>query len=190
METWVLFAGIALLLLFILIAGRRYGPGGTRNWYGPGGTRNWYGPGGTHMYGPGGTRHLYGPGGTRDWVSPGVTHMYGPVGTHLFGPDGTHLLGPGGVEGFSSSMMPTLYMFGWKDCGHCKTAKPEFEKFKATIGDRVHCQYIEGPENPEMAKEYGVEGYPTFWFVNGAKKMKYEGERTAEALQRFCEENM
>ena len=116
--------------------------------------------------------------------------MYGPVGTHLFGPDGTRLMGPGGVEGFSGSMMPTLYMFGWKDCGHCKTAKPEFEKLKATIGERVHCQYIEGPENPEMAREYGVEGYPTFWFVNGEKKVKYEGERTAEALQRFCEENM
>jgi len=152
-----------------------FGPGGTRNWVGPGGTRNWVGPGGT--------RNWVGPDGTRNWVGPGGTHNW-------VGPGGTHLLGPGGIEGFSSSMMPTLYMFGWKDCGHCKTAKPEFEKFKATIGDRVHCQYIEGPENPEMAKEYGVEGYPTFWFVNGEKKVKYDGERTAEALQRFCEQNM
>ena len=180
---WVLVAGFVLLLLFVLmITGRRYGPGGMHHWFGPGGTRNWVGPGGT--------RNWVGPGGTRNWYGPGGTHMYGPGGTHMLGPGGTHMLGPDGIEGFSGSMIPTLYMFGWKDCGHCKTAKPEFEKFKATIGDRVHCQYIEGPENPEMAKEYGVEGYPTFWFVNGAKKVKYEGERTAEALQRFCEENM
>ena len=125
------------------------------------GDRHNYGPGGMHRYGPGGMRHLYGPGGTRRYV-----------------------------EGFSSAMSPTLYMFGWEQCGHCKTARPEFEKLKETIGDRVHCQYIEGPENPDMAREYGVEGYPTFWFVNGPKKVKYDGERTADGLRQFCEQNM
>jgi len=143
MENWVIVTGLLLLLLFVLITGRRYDPGGVRHWYGPGGMRHWYGPGGT--------RH---------------------------------------VEGFSSSMSPTLYMFGWEQCGHCKKARPEFEKLKETIGDRVHCQYIEGPENPDMAQEYGVEGYPTFWFVNGPKKVKYDGERTAAGLRRFCEQNM
>ena len=126
-------------------------------------------------YGPGGMRHWYGPGGMHHW--------YGPGGMR-------HLYGPGGMERFSGSMTPTLYMFGWEQCGHCKTARPEFEKLKETIGDRVHCQYIEGPENPDMAREYGVEGYPTFWFVNGPKKVKYDGERTAAGLRRFCEQNM
>ena len=94
------------------------------------------------------------------WYGPG---RYGPGGMHRYGPGGMrHWYGPGGIEGFSSSEMPTLYMFGWEQCGHCKTAKPEFDKLKETIGDRVHCQYIEGPENPDMAQEYGVEGYPTF----------------------------
>jgi len=132
-----------------------------------------------HWYGPG----RYGPGGMRHWYGPGGMHWYGPGGMR-------HLYGPGGIEGFSSSEMPTLYMFGWEQCGHCKTARPEFEKLKETIADRVHCQYIEGPENPDMAQEYGVEGYPTFWFVNGPKKVKYEGERTAEGLRQFCDENM
>ena len=134
--------------------------------------------------------HRYGPGGMH-WYGPGGMRRYGPGGMHRYGPGGMrHWYGPGGVEGFSSSMSPTLYMFGWAQCGHCKTAKPEFDKLKETIGDRVHCQYIEGPENPDMTQEYGVEGYPTFWFVNGPKKVKYEGERTAEGLREFCDENM
>ena len=70
-------------------------------------------------------------------------------------------------EGFSDK--PTLYFFFVDWCGYCKKAKPkvdEMENNKA-ITDKVNIKRIncEGSdEEKELAKEYNVNGYPTFKF--------------------------
>lgn len=100
-----------------------------------------------------------------------------------FGPGGTqqHLLGPGGTrrmfyEGFSSEK-PTFYMFGVDWCPHCVAAKPEFEKLKATIGDRVNVVYVNPEKDAAAANGFQIDGYPTFYLVRDGQKRKYSGGR-------------
>jgi thiol-disulfide isomerase/thioredoxin len=111
-----------------------------------------------------------------------------PAAPHRLGPGGTqqHLLGPGGTqwmwwgaEGFAGDAgdKPTFYMFGVDWCPHCTAAKPEFEKLKATIGDRVNVQYVNPEKDAAAATGFQIDGYPTFYLVRGAQKQKYSGGR-------------
>jgi thiol-disulfide isomerase/thioredoxin len=100
----------------------------------------------------------------------------GPGGTqqHLLGPGGTrHLFG---YEGFSSGK-PTFFMFGVDWCPHCVSAKPEFEKLKETIGDRVNVVYVNPEKQKGEAEGFQIDGYPTFYLVKDGQKRKYSGGR-------------
>jgi thioredoxin-like negative regulator of GroEL len=68
-------------------------------------------------------------------------------------------------------------MFGVDWCPHCTAAKPEFEKLKATIGDRVNVQYVNPEKDAAAATGFQIDGYPTFYLVRGAQKQKYSGGR-------------
>lgn len=99
-----------------------------------------------------------------------------------FGPGGTqqHLLGPGGTrqmfyEGFEDK--PIFKMFGVEWCPHCVRAKPEFEKLKETIGDRVNVVYVNPEKDKAAASGFEIDGYPTFYLVQGGQKRKYSGGR-------------
>lgn len=111
----------------------------------------------------------------------------GSNGTWL-GPGGTqHLLGPGGTrqmfyEGFDSGK-PTFFMFGVDWCPHCVSAKPEFEKLKGTIGDRVNIVYVNPEKDPKAVQGYDVQGYPTFYLVKGGQKIKYSGGRNKDEME-------
>jgi thiol-disulfide isomerase/thioredoxin len=71
-------------------------------------------------------------------------------------------------EGFNSDK-PTLYFFYVDWCGYCKKAKPnvtEMENDSAITNkvniERVNCEG--SSEEKALAKEYNVDGYPTFKF--------------------------
>lgn len=102
-----------------------------------------------------------------------------------FGPGGTqqHLLGPGGTrqmfyEGFEDK--PTFYMFGVDWCPHCVKAKPEFEKLKGTIGDRVNVVYVNPEKDKAAASGFQIDGYPTFYLVKDGQQRKYSGDRSLD----------
>jgi thiol-disulfide isomerase/thioredoxin len=102
------------------------------------------------------------------WLGPGGTQQ------HLLGPGGTRQMFYG-VEGFEDK--PTFYMFGVDWCPHCVSAKPEFEKLKATIGDRVNVVYVNPEKDAAAASGFQIDGYPTFYLVQGGQKRKYSGGR-------------
>ena len=101
----------------------------------------------------------------------------GPGGTqqHLLGPGGTRRLF--GYEGFVDSGKPTFFMFGVDWCPHCVSAKPEFEKLKETIGDRVNLVFVNPEKQKSEAAGFQIDGYPTFYLVKDGQKQKYSGGR-------------
>jgi thioredoxin-like negative regulator of GroEL len=101
-------------------------------------------------------------------------------------------------EGFASgsgsgSKEATFLMFGVDWCPHCVSAKPEFEKLDATqtIGETVVTRKVVNPEKePEAAKGYQVEGYPTIILEKDGQQIKYEGPRKTDDFQKFLQENL
>jgi thiol-disulfide isomerase/thioredoxin len=85
----------------------------------------------------------------------------------------------------------TLYYADW--CGHCKTLKPEWFKFKAAynkakqeIKDKYKTELIlneyENDANPEKSAAEGVDGFPTIKIKYNDKTDDYIGARTAMGL--------
>lgn len=85
----------------------------------------------------------------------------------------------------------TLYYADW--CGHCKTFKPEWFKFKAVynkikqeIKDKYNIELIlneyENDIDPQKAIEADVKGFPTIKIKYNDKTDDYIGPRTAVAL--------
>jgi thiol-disulfide isomerase/thioredoxin len=94
------------------------------------------------------------------------------------------------LEGFSGQGKE-FTLFYWKDCGHCKTMMPEWDKFmKSNTNKGVKVNKLEKDENPGLMDKMGVQGFPTILLTkNGEVIQPYEGERTAEAFQSFLNGN-
>lgn len=133
----------------------------------------WFGPGGRRRHWP-----WLGPGGTQQsWLGPGGTRR---------------LLGAYNAEGFLDSGA-TLTMFGVDWCPHCVAAKPEFEKLGSTktIGEKsVTMRYINPEQDKQAAAGYDIQGYPTIILEKAGQKIKYSGQRTAQAFEEWLAQNL
>lgn len=82
---------------------------------------------------------------------------------------------------------PAMIFFYAPWCGHCKNAKPEFERLIKKVKDKAFM--IDCDENKEIAQKYGVEGFPTIrYYPNGLKNgnpREYSGNRTADDMYDF-----
>ena len=94
------------------------------------------------------------------------------------------------LEGFSGQGKE-FTLFYWKDCGHCKSMMPEWDKFmKNNNNQSIKVNKIEKDQNPGLMEKMGVEGFPTILLTqNGSVVKPYDGERTAEAFQAFINGN-
>jgi thiol-disulfide isomerase/thioredoxin len=94
------------------------------------------------------------------------------------------------LEGFSGQGKE-FTLFYWKDCGHCKSMMPEWDKFmKSNNNKGVKVNKIEKDQNPGLMEKMGIEGFPTILLTqNGSVVKPYDGERTAEAFQAFINGN-
>lgn len=81
---------------------------------------------------------------------------------------------PGKYDAFAQCLASkNLTMYGAVWCSHCKAEKARFgDSFK-------YVPYVECTENPNVCLEKGVEGYPTWIDLSGAK---YVGEQGLEKL--------
>jgi|LauGreDrversion4_2_1035121.scaffolds.fasta_scaffold66222_3 protein disulfide isomerase len=70
-------------------------------------------------------------------------------------------------------------------CGHCKNLAPHYEKAATELkeaGSDAKLAKIDATVEQELAKKFGVQGYPTLlWFVNG-QKSDYKGGRTSDTI--------
>ena len=85
----------------------------------------------------------------------------------------------------------TMYYTEW--CGYCKKAKPEWAKLtdeydnKTMNGTTILITKVNCEENPELAKEQNIQGYPTFKFSLDGQEVAYNGERTYNAFKKFID---
>ena len=97
-----------------------------------------------------------------------------------------------GWESFADSGCQFM-MFGVPWCPHCVAAKPEFEKLGSTAtiaGRNVAFVYVNPEEDPNAAKGYEIDGYPTFFLIKDGQRMKYSGARNQNGFQMFLQENL
>ena len=88
------------------------------------------------------------------------------------------------LEAFNNhNEKPVLVMYYANWCGHCKRAKPEFQKLKDEYKGNVELIMIdcELDENKKLVESAKIEGFPTIRYypsgMNEAYK-EYTGERT------------
>ena len=87
----------------------------------------------------------------------------------------------------------TFTMFGVDWCGHCKTAKPEFESLGSTMtigGKDVALRFVNPETNPDAAKGYEIGGYPTFYLDTPQGRTKYSGARNAAGFRSFLTQQL
>jgi len=80
-----------------------------------------------------------------------------------------------------SDPMLIMYYANW--CGHCKRAKPEFQRLMDSYQGNVKVSMIdcEAPENKGIAQEQQIKGFPTIrYYPSGLNEnfQEYSGDRT------------
>ena len=81
-----------------------------------------------------------------------------------------------------------LVFYGTEWCGHCAKLKPEWAKVVAAYaGTPLAVSYVDCDKNPDEAKAMGVTGYPSLFFIKGANKTAYTGDRTAVAIKAWAD---
>ena len=98
-------------------------------------------------------------------------------------------------EFFQSCNEDTLYFFNVDWCGHCKAAKPEWEKIEGIknnkILNRLKLVNVDGDDekNSKLLEKFGVNAYPAFILQKGGEGIEYQGNRTVDGLLNFVNEN-
>lgn len=86
-----------------------------------------------------------------------------------------------------NSEKPTMIFFYAPWCGHCKTAKPEFQKLMQKAKGQAFM--IDCDKHKEIAQKYNVQGFPTIrYYPNGPKNgnpREYMGDRSANNMFQF-----
>lgn len=102
-----------------------------------------------------------------------------------------------GLEGFvgsgAGSKTAKCTMFGVEWCPHCVSAGPEFDALgsSVTIGDTaVTLQRVNPEKEPQKAKGYSIDGYPTIILETGGKQIKHSGPRTKDGFLQFLQQNL
>jgi thiol-disulfide isomerase/thioredoxin len=95
------------------------------------------------------------------------------------------------VKKFCSKSKATVFLFYRNGCGWCEKIKPEWQRFeKMHKGSTdVEIRAINSEENEKMSNEYGVSGVPHIVKECNGVRTVYQGDRTAESLYKFSNEN-
>jgi thiol-disulfide isomerase/thioredoxin len=78
-------------------------------------------------------------------------------------------------------------------CGHCKRARPEFERLvsaspmKLKDGSSVTIRMLDEKENKSEVEPLNVRGFPTILLFKDGTRLEYEGERTYNGVMSFLE---
>jgi len=88
-------------------------------------------------------------------------------------------------EGFDSKKSIVLFHTPW--CGHCKRLKPVWNELlqKHKEDKTVELKSIDCEAQPDMAKRYGINSFPTIIAFTGSQQRTFQGERTLANLEAF-----
>jgi len=95
-------------------------------------------------------------------------------------------------EGFASGSELIIVKAKW--CGHCKTAKPEFEKLVAASpvklqdGSEVTIRMLDSDDDKAEVETLNVKGFPTLLYRSGSNRKEYPGARTYDGVMSFLQQ--
>jgi len=88
-----------------------------------------------------------------------------------------------------------ILFFSAEWCPHCKSAKPEWEKFKNNFGGKkignynLNCTSVDCTEGDSpLIQEYAVDGYPTVILKKDGKRVDYDAKISEDNLKTFITE--
>lgn len=96
-----------------------------------------------------------------------------------------------GFEGFASNGGAEVVIATWKKCGHCISAKPEFDKLQSLTlpklkdGSAVTLRMLDADSDKAAIESLGIRGYPSILFLKNGERIEYEGPRTADGIISF-----
>jgi protein disulfide-isomerase len=62
-------------------------------------------------------------------------------------------------------------------CHHCLSIKPNWEQLAKEVKGRLNIGEVNCDADPQLCKDMGVRGYPTFLFFRGGERVEYQGLR-------------
>jgi len=71
-------------------------------------------------------------------------------------------------------------------CRHCQDLAPIWEELAESLKGQVNVAKVDVTENSDLAKQFGIGGYPTLIMFHDGKMYKYAGARTLEAMKKFA----
>lgn len=118
----------------------------------------------------------------RSYIKPGIYEGY--KANNEYKHEGS---GKGGAE---------LYFFYTNWCPHCKTAKPIWQDFKDTMGNKeikgrkITYLEVDCEADPATAETFNVKGYPTIKLVKDDQVIEYDAKPDKDTLMEFLETSL
>lgn len=88
-----------------------------------------------------------------------------------------------------------IYFFNVDWCPHCKTAKPEWEKFAKLYNGKEKGEYVikcvdynctdENAEVTKVINKYNIESYPTIKMLKDNQVIEFDSKITEYTLEQF-----
>lgn len=99
-------------------------------------------------------------------------------------------------EGNANNNSADLYFFYTDWCPHCKSAKPEWQRFKDDYENKlvkdveINFVEIDCDKDTETATKFSVDGYPTFKLIHNNKIIEYDAKPEYETFKEFLEQSL